>query len=179
MAYNNYFSPAYQPNYYGNPNQYYQQMQQQAMMQQQAQQAQQQAQSQQMQQPTIQQSGFVLVQSEQEARAYPVAPGNSITFKDESQPYCYVKTMSFNQLDRPTFERYRLVKEDSPSEAREAQAMHEQPAPAKNTTYATKDDLATIWDELGALKEKLKAQTEKKAVRARKANEETEAADDE
>lgn len=178
MAYNNYFSPAYQPNYYGQPNPYYQQMQQQqAMMQQQAQQAQQQAQSQQMQQPTIQQSGFVLVQSEQEARAYPVAPGNSITFKDESGPFCYVKTMSFNQLDRPTFERYRLVKENAPSEARESPTTHEQPAPTK--TYATKDDLAAIWDELDALKEKLKAQAEKKTVRARKVTEETEAADDE
>lgn len=168
MAYNNYF-PAYQPNYYGQPNPYYQQMQNQ-MMQQQAQQAQQQAQSQQMQQPTIQQSGFVLVQSEQEARAYPVAPGNSITFKDESGPFCYVKTMSFNQLDRPTFERYRLVKEEAQSEVREATTTREQPAPAKNTTYATKDDLEAIWDELDALKEKLKA---------RKITEETEAADDE
>lgn len=179
MAYNNYFSPAYQPNYYGQPNPYYQQMQQQAMMQQQAQQQAQQQQSQQMQQPTIQQSGFVLVQSEQEARAYPVAPGNSITFKDERQPYCYVKTMSYNQLDPPTFERYRLVKEEAPSEARESPTAHEQPAPTKNTVYATKEDLATIWDELDELKEKLKAQTEKKAVRARKVTEETEASDDE
>lgn len=95
------------------------------------QQAQQQAQSQQMQPPAIQQSWFVRVQSEQEARAYPVAPGNSITFKDERQPYCYVKTMSYNQLDPPTFERYRLLKEDSPSEARESPTAHEQPAPSK------------------------------------------------
>lgn len=65
-------------------------------------------------QPTIQQSGFVLVHSEQEARSYPVAPGNSITFKDESRPYCYVKTMGFNQLDGPRFEKYRLIKEDEP-----------------------------------------------------------------
>lgn len=143
------------------------------------QQAQQQAQSQQMQQPAIQQSWFVRVQSEQEARAYPVAPGNSITFKDERQPYCYVKTMSYNQLDPPTFERYRLLKEDSPSDAREAPTTHEQTAPTKNTTYATKDDLGAIWDELDALKEKLKAQAERKPVKARKVAEETEAADDE
>lgn len=178
MAYNNYF-PSYQSNYYGNPNPYYQQMQQQAMMQQQAQQAQQQAQSQQMQQPAIQQSGFVLVQSEQEARAYPVAPGNSITFKDESGPFCYVKTMSFNQLDRPVFERYRLVKEDAPPETRESPTAHEQLATTKNVDYATKNDLSAVWDELDALKEKLKAQTEKKTVKARKVPEETEAEDDE
>lgn len=179
MAYNNYFSPAYQPNYYGNPNPYYQQMQNQMMQQNQQMQQAQQAQSQQMQQPAIQQSGFVLVQSEQEARAYPVAPGNSITFKDETAPFCYVKTMGFNQLDRPTFERYRLVKEDGQSEARESPTMREQPATTKNTTYATKDDLAEIWDELDALKEKLQAQAERKTVRARKVAEETEAADDE
>lgn len=178
MAYNNYF-PAYQPNYYGQPNPYYQQMQNQMMQQNQQMQQAQQAQSQQMQQPTIQQSGFVLVPSEQEARNYPVAPGNSITFKDENAPYCYVKTMSFNQLDRPTFERYRLVKEDAPSEARESPTMHEHPTPTKNTAYATKDDLAAVWDELDALKEKLKEQIEKKPVKARKTTEETEAADDE
>ena len=177
MAYPYYQQMNYQPNYYNQPNPYYQQMQNQ-MIQQQAQQAQQQAQSQQMQQPTIQQSGFVLVPSEQEARNYPVAPGNSITFKDENAPYCYVKTMSFNQLDRPTFERYRLVKEDSPSEARESPSAHEQTAAAKNTTYATKDDLGAIWDELDALKEKLKEQIEKKPIKARKVTEQ-EAADDE
>ena len=175
MAYGNYFPVTYQPNYYNQPNPYYQQMQQQAIAQQQAQQQQ----NQQMQQPAIQQSGFVLVQSEQEARAYPVAPGNSITFKDESQPYCYVKTMGFNQLDRPTFERYRLVKEDAPSETRESPTTHEQPAPTKNTAYATKDDLVKIWGELDALKEKLKAQMERKPVKARKAEHETEDVDDE
>ena len=116
MAYGNYFPVTYQPNYYGQPNPYYQQMQNQAMMQQnqQMQPTQMSGANQQMQQPTIQQSGLVLIPSEQDARNYPVAPGNSITFKDENAPYCYVKTMGFNQLDRPTFERYRLVKEDSP-----------------------------------------------------------------
>jgi CRISPR/Cas system CSM-associated protein Csm4 (group 5 of RAMP superfamily) len=87
--------------------------------------------------------------------------------------------MGFNQLDRPTFERYRLVKEDAPSEARESSTTHEQPASAKNTAYATKDDLAAIWDELDALKEKLKAQAEKKTLKARKMTEETEVSDDE
>lgn len=156
MAYNNYF-PAYQPNYYGQPNPYYQQMQNQMMQQnQQMQPTQMSGANQQVQQPTIQQSWFVRVQSEQEARAYPVAPGNSITFKDERQPYCYVKTMSYNQLDPPTFERYRFLKDDSPSEARESPTTHEQTAPTKNTTYATKDDLAAILDELDALKENRK-----------------------
>lgn len=60
----------------------------------------------------IQNGGFVSVRSIAEAQNYPVAHGNSITFKDESAPYVYVKTMGFSQLDRPTFEVFRLVKEE-------------------------------------------------------------------
>ena len=60
----------------------------------------------------IQNGGLISVRSEQEAMNYPVAPGNSITFKDEAQPYVYVKTMGFNQMEQPTFKRYRLVEED-------------------------------------------------------------------
>ena len=155
MAYGNYFPVTYQPNYYGNP--YPPQM---------IQQPQQQTQPvQRMAQPAIQQSGFVLVQSEQEARAYPVAPGNSITFKDESQPYCYVKTMGFNQLARPTFERYRLVKEDSPVTAQNAPTNADSVEGNKNTAYALKSDLGAIWSEIDAIKEKLKAQDEKKPAK--------------
>lgn len=179
MAYGNYFPAPYQPNYYGQPNPYYQQMQNQAMMQQNQQMQNAQQQGQQMQQSTIQQSGFVLVPSEQEARNYPVAPGNSITFKDENAPYCYVKTMGFNQLDRPTFERYRLVKEDGPVTAQNAPTSADSAEGSKDTAYALKSDLTAIWSELDALKEKVKAQTEKKPVKARKVTEETEAADDE
>lgn len=142
MAYGNYFPMTYQPNYYGNP--YQQQMMQQP-------------QQQRVQQPTIQQSGFVLVPSEQEARNYPVAPGNSITFKDERAPYCYVKTMGFNQLDPPIFDRYRLVKEEMPSET---PTTGENTETGKNTDYATKSDLAAIWKELNAIKAKVKAETE-------------------
>lgn len=175
MAYPYYQQMNYQPNYYNQPNPYYQQMQQNAMMQQnqQMQQAQQ-AQSQQMQQPAIQQSGFVLVQSEQEARAYPVAPGNSITFKDERQPYCYVKTMGFNQLDRPTFERYRLVKEDMPAEATESATMAQTQQDKATVDYALKADLEDVWVEIEALKEKIS----KKQSKQKKTTEQ-EAVDDE
>lgn len=66
--------------------------------------------------PATQNAGFLSVRSEGEARNYPVAYGNSVTFKDETAPYIYVKTMGFSQLDRPTFEKYRIVKEDAPVE---------------------------------------------------------------
>ena len=153
MAYTPFYP--YQPNYFGTPYNYQQPQQ---PMTQQPQQMPQQTQP----RPAIQQ-GLVLVQSEQEARSYPVAPGNSITFKDESGPYCYVKTMGFNQLDRPSFERYRLVKEDAPQEAQSAPQSGEQAGQSSSIAYALKSDVAKLWDELEAVKAKLTAKPAKKA----------------
>lgn len=70
--------------------------------------------------PQIQNGGFISVRGENEARSYPVAPGNSVTFKDETAPYVYTKTMGFSQLDQPIFERYKLIKEDNPENVRAA-----------------------------------------------------------
>ena len=102
------------PMNYGYYQQPIMQMPQQQMMPQQMQQP---IQQQQMQQPVQQQypavqSGFVRVRNENEARMYPVAPGSSVTFIDESGPFCYSKTVNMGQLDRPIFEKYRLVKEE-------------------------------------------------------------------
>lgn len=91
MAYNNFYpnlNPVYFPQY------------------QQAQQNQQNTQQ-------VQNGGFISVKSEEEARAYPVAPGTSVTFRDESSSHIYTKTMGFSQLDQPVFQKFRLVKEDS------------------------------------------------------------------
>lgn len=155
MAYTPY---PYQPNYFGNPSPYSYQPTQQPMMQQ-PQQMPQQMQPQ--PRPAIQQ-GLVLVQSEQEARSYPVAPGNSITFKDESGPYCYVKTMGFNQLDRPSFERYRLVKEDAPQEPQRAAQSGEQSGQGSGIEYALKTDVEALRADVEAVKAKLKARAAKK-----------------
>lgn len=94
------------PFYQGYPayNQYYQQMQNM----QQLNQPQQNLQT----NPQIQNGGFVMVKDITEAMNYPVAPGNSVTFKNENQPYIYTKTLGFSQLDQPIFETFRLVKEE-------------------------------------------------------------------
>lgn len=67
------------------------------------------------QQMQIQNGGFLPVRSRQEAMNYPVAPGMSVTFKDESAPYIYTKTKGFNQFDEPVFDVYKLTKEEMPS----------------------------------------------------------------
>lgn len=156
------FAYPYQPNFFGAPYGY--QMPQQmapAPVQRQPAAVQQPPMPQPVQQAI--QQGFVLVQSEQEARAYPVAPGNSITFKDETAPFCYVKTMGFNQLDRPTFERYRLVKEDSPQEPTGGPQSGERTGEGDGPAYATKSELDELRDELKAVKAKLSVKRTKEA----------------
>lgn len=93
----------------------------------------------------IQNGGFITVRSEAEARSYPVAPGTSVTFKHETAPYCYTKTMGFSQFEAPKFEKFRLVKE----EENECQPGTEEKK-NKEDLFATKDDLGKV---VGALEE--------------------------
>jgi len=102
----------------------------------------------------IRDGGFIAVRSEMEAMNYPVAPGMSVTFKNETAPYIYTKTMGFSQLDRPVFERYRLVKE-------EEQPKEEQATPI--TEYAEKDEIEAIRADIEDLKAKIEKLNGKKA----------------
>lgn len=167
MAFNNFYSPyqnAYNPYQQYQPN-FQQQMQNQPNYQQ----------SQQPIQQQIQNGGFVSVHNENEARNYPIAPGNSVTFKDENAPYVYTKTQGFSQLDRPVFEKYRLVKEEEyqPQQvAQNAPASAEKTEQASNIDYALKSDLRALWDEIEALKkqmpksqEEIKNKIEKKGLK--------------
>ena len=97
--------------------------------------------------PQIQNGGFVMVRSEDEARNYPVAFGNSVTFKDETSPYIYCKTMGFSQLDRPIFEKFRLVKEE------QHQQIENKVAESKKVENdSLRDEITRIWGEIDALK---------------------------
>ena len=62
------------------------------------------------------QSVYIRVPSEEVARNYRVMPGSSTTFIDDNRPYCYVKSLGMSQFDIPTFEKYRLIKEDESPE---------------------------------------------------------------
>lgn len=151
MAYNNGYYTPYQ-------NQYMSQMQIPQMVQQQMQQPQMQPQ---MQQPVqqlppqqapqypVMQNGFVRVPSENDARMYPVAPGTSVTFIDENQPYCYTKTMDRSQLDRPQFRKYRLVEEADTPVASQNTQEHALPAQEVDLSgYVLKTDLDVFKDEI-------------------------------
>ena len=92
------------------------------------------------QQRQVMNGGFVPIPNEAMARNYPVAHGNSVTFKDENAPYVYVKTVGFSQMDVPVFEKYRLIRETD-SVADSGQAM-------QGYTSMPNDQK----DEIGALK---------------------------
>lgn len=87
---------------------------------------------------------FVPVRSIEEAVNWPVAPGNSITFKIENAPYVCTKTKGFSPLEPPIFEKYKLVKEEEPI--------------AATTTFDAKNEIKSLWDEVKALKERIGGQ---------------------
>lgn len=106
------------------------------------------------QQPPTQSTWEVVsVQSEDEARRYPVAPGNSVTFKDENLPYYYTKTVSYSQFDKPKFERYSLVKEDAEFTVPVVE-VGSQSIPQMD--YATSDDILALQRKIESLEELIK-----------------------
>ena len=159
MAYNSFYPATYQPYFNG----YQQPIQQPQILQNPQQLNQQQAQ----QQQQIQNGGFIPVPSEDYARNYPVAPGNSVTFKDEKQPYVYTKTMGFSSLDRPVFEKFRLVKEEEYL-PENAPKTDEKKMDIDMSVYALKSDLdalAAQVTQLSATVEKLTAKPAKKGAK--------------
>ena len=104
---------------------------------------------QQMQTPQIQNGGFVIVKDVNEAMNYPIAPGNSVTFKNESQPYIYTKTLGFSQLDQPIFEVFKLVKEEKEWQNNEAQLNK---TPIEYLSISQGDEIKT---EMSKLKDEL------------------------
>lgn len=149
MAYPNYNYQQYQQSY---PQQQYQQIMQ----------AQQQPQF----------GGFVSVRNEMEARNYPVAPGNSVMFRDETGPYIYSKSMGYSQLDTPRFDKYRLVKEEDvsvnvsePHTDTENNKMDNLPTYALKSEFdALQELVSTLAEDVGVLKSKRQPAKKKEVV---------------
>lgn len=107
----------------------------------------------QMQQPIQQQTqpqqmhngGYVSVRSEDEARMYPVAPGNSVTFINELAPFIYKKTMGFSQFDKPIFEVFEVIPKKPPTSEDTDKTI-------KDITYAEKSDIEALQATIEALK---------------------------
>lgn len=110
--------------------------------------------------PQIQNGGFVMVKDINEAMNYAVAPGNSVTFKIESQPYICTKTLGFSQLDQPIFEVFRLIKEEQTLGNVEETEQHKKVENVPLVEYMTveeadslKTEVRNLWAEVDFLKE--------------------------
>jgi hypothetical protein len=103
----------------------------------------------------IQNGGFICVSSEEDARRYPVAPGNSVTFKNENAPYVYTKTMGFSQLDRPLFEKFRLVKEED-IEVQKEENQDNKASQSEPTKYLVQEDLSPLVKDIKNIQTKIK-----------------------
>lgn len=113
-------------------------------------------------QPQITNGGFVLAPSEDVARAYPIAPGNCVTFKIEGKPIVIEKSMGFSQLEAPKVEKYRLVKEeDTPQTSIQAHTDMEKDKVDNSLFDELKADMGllreevdSMWKEIETLKKK-------------------------
>lgn|GEM_PF-5479031 len=72
-----------------------------------------------------------MVKNEEEAWNFPIAQGQSLILIDENEPFIYAKSMGLSQLDKPVFEKYKLVRVESAKAA----------GPVE---YATKQDLVDL-----------------------------------
>ena len=106
-------------------------------------------------QPQIRSGGIVTVANEDEARRYPVAPGYTVTMRDETKPYLYEKTMGYSQLDQPIFRKARLVFEDDTPQTQESAPTPEK-SPEPTPVYAELSQLealkASVSEELQNLR---------------------------
>lgn len=97
-----------------------------------------------------QNNSFISARSMEEAYNWPVAPGNSLTFKIENTPYVCTKTKGFSPLDQPVFEKYRLVKEEEETISPEKKQINQTEIPDYQ------DQINEIWNEINAIKGRLK-----------------------
>ena len=93
---------------------------------------------------------FVFVQSENEVIDYPIALGNSITFKHQTEPFIYIKTMGLSQFDKPKIVKYKLTEEELGSQ--KVQPNNSTPVDPK---WLNEDDLKPVLDEIQIVKHEI------------------------
>lgn len=104
----------------------------------------------------VQNAGFILVPTEEDAYRYPVALGKCVTFKVENEPIVIEKSMSFSQLDTPRIDRYRLVREDIVEAAQPLEDIETE------ESVDLKEEIQAIRRDIEGIKEKLTKTTTKK-----------------
>lgn len=114
------------------------------------------------------------VPNESAARTADVAPGNSVMFIHENEPYLFTKTAGRSQLEASVFKKYKIIEvEDKPSQDEQNGSQAAETQGIDLSEYALKSDLSgfssgfeTLKNEIVNLKlevETLKEQKNKKS----------------
>ena len=99
---------------------------------------------------TPQETIFIPVHSDLEVINHPVAPGNSVYFKHETEPKIYIKSMGLSQFDTPKVIKYRLEEESLVVNANTTDNSAET-KPKEQPKYVLFDDLKPTFDEIDRL----------------------------
>lgn len=94
----------------------------------------------------MQNGGFIVAKSIEEARNYPTAPGVVLTFKIANQPFVCEKAQGFSQFEAPQFDVYRLVKENPDEIVKEEKTT---------PNFALKDDFEALDKRISALQDEI------------------------
>lgn len=99
-------------------------------------------------------NNFIPVRSEAEAFSYPMELGKSYTFKNETAPYIYTKTMGPSPMDPPRFEKFKLVKEGGEDQEGQQYITKAELQTVKEQIETVISDLESLTDEVYVLKRK-------------------------
>lgn len=105
------------------------------------------------QQPQV---SFMSIRGKEIAVNYPIAPNNTIIFRDELEPYIYVKSMGYSPLDKPVMDIYRreepnLAQESTPKVKEENSIIEK-----------IQDDIKAIFDDIEGIKKKINTKPRRK-----------------
>lgn len=105
------------------------------------------------QQPQV---SFMSIRGKEIAVNYPIAPNNTIIFRDELEPYIYVKSMGYSPLDKPVMDIY---KREEPTSAQETASNAKED---NSTIEKIQDDIKAILDDIDGIKKKINARPRRK-----------------
>ena len=105
------------------------------------------------QQPQV---SFMSIRGKEIAVNYPIAPNNTIIFRDELEPYIYVKSMGYSPLDKPVMDIY---KREEPISTQETASNAKED---NSTIEKMQDDIKAILDDIDGIKKKLNTRPRRK-----------------
>ena len=105
------------------------------------------------QQPQV---SFMSIRGREIAVNYPIAPNNTIIFRDELEPYIYVKSMGYSPLDKPVMDIY---KREEPISAQETASNAKED---NSTIEKIQGDIKAIIDDIDGIKKKLNTKPRRK-----------------